>query len=217
MKRRIGPNCRHGRQPAALGAEQADGQDGVERGSRFADEMAHNGQLYGDNDSFFRHDVCEQEDGADTDDLFGQLGECRNFRFLHTIIVAVNTCMDGGTWNGYGDKRKQRGTPLFQKDSGSEKIRQMPDERSQDSGHGKGDDQSGQENGFPLLHVCGYGLGYGCLNGAGAESKADSEHRMYHVVKSQAFRPDGAGQENPVEEAQDAAEKAGGCQQKCAC
>lgn len=52
-------------------------------------------------------------------------------------------------------------------------------------------------------------LGEGSLDGAGAQGKADSEYRMDHVIDAEAFRTDSPGHENPVEKAEDPAQKAG--------
>lgn len=52
-------------------------------------------------------------------------------------------------------------------------------------------------------------LGEGSLNRTGTQGKADAEYRVDHVVDAKPFRTNGAGQEDAVEEAKDAAGEAG--------
>ena len=58
-----------------------------------------------------------------------------------------------------------------------------------------------------------YVLRKGGLDRAGAEPKADTEDGMYHIIDTQTFSSNSAGQKNPIKKSENPAGKSGSGQQ----
>lgn len=176
--------------------------------------MPHNGQVYGNHTALFHPCAGNQKDQAHADDLLHNLRKCGYLCLLHSIIIAVDTGMEGGKWHGDSHQREKGGTLRLHQDIGSEKIRMAADQVGQHKGHNHGDSKTGTEYRPSFVHVGCDVLGERSLNRTGTQGKADAEYRVDHVVDTKPFRTNGAGQEDTVEEAKDAAGEAGAGQKE---
>lgn len=84
--------------------------------------MSHGCQLDSDFNPGFYHDICNEEHGSDSYELFDHLSRCRDMRALHTIIVTIDTGVNGRTGDGYRNKEKKRGTAGFHQDIDGQEI-----------------------------------------------------------------------------------------------
>ena len=68
-----------------------------------------------------------------------------------------------------------------------------------------------------MVRVRGGEAGDGGLDGTGAEGEEDPIDREDHLVDPETFRADGAGEEDPVEESQNAGEETRGGEKDGSC
>ena len=102
----------------------------------------------------------------------------------------------------------------FHQDIGGQKYGVAADQVCQHEGHDHGQGKPRAEHRPSLFHVGGYVLGQRGLDGTGAQREADAKYRVNHVVDAKPFRADGAGEEDAVKEAKDAAGEASAGQEK---
>lgn len=176
--------------------------------------MSHNGQVDSDHTALFHPCAGNQKDQTHADDLLHNLRKCGHFCFLHSIIIAIDTGMEGGKWYGDPHQREKRGALRFHQDISSEKICMAADQVGEHKGHNHGDGKTGAEYRPPFVHVGCDVLRECGLNRTGAQGKADAEYRVDHIVDTKPFRTDGTGEEDTVEEAKDAAGEAGAGQKE---
>ena len=161
--------------------------------------MADDSQLDGQGHPSSCHDIGDQEYDPHAHQLLRHLRKSGDFCFLHAVIIAIDTGVDGRTGDRQGDIGQQGSAALLHEDPGGQKISGPPDQDSEKNRDRKGGRCAGQKNSPALFHVCRYALGHCRLDGSGAESETDPEDRMYHIVKSQTFCADGPGQIDPIE------------------
>ena len=89
----------------------------------------------------------------------------------------------------------------------------MPDHQGGSEGHGEGYGKSGKQSPLRMVRVCGSESGDGGLDGPGTEGEEDPVYWKDHLIDSKSLRSDGAGEEDPVEKAQDAGEESCGCEE----
>ena len=175
--------------------------------------MTGHSEFNGDFFSGSDHGSGKEKNKGHADYLLCNLGKGRNSGFLDTVIISVDTGVEGGKGNGESHDRKIRGALRCHQDTVGKKNGVPADEGGQNQGHAHGQKDSPVKNTFSVCRARGNELGEGRLHGSGAEGKADAENRMNHMVNAQSFCADGAGQENTVKKAQYPADKAG-CRQQ---
>ena len=171
-------------------------------------------QPHGDFCSFCRPFSCDQEHQAHADNLLCYLGKGGNPGFLGTIAVAVGAGVERGKGQGKTHNRQIGTAAGLHKNACCDPVLLMTDQESENAGEYHGNIETGAKDPAALTLVGSYVLGKGSLDRTAADGKADAVDRMHHIVNAKPLSTDGAREENTVEKAQEAAEKACGREQQ---
>ena len=137
-------------------------------------------------------------------------------------FIGLFHCKCGTSWRrdiGFFERTPDMVFSLERKKVGN-KISLPPDKERAEARKDERDGQTGKQ--YPALGVdccfrfCSGKFGDRTLDGRGTQRKGKSEHRTDQLIDAHLLRTEGAGEENPVKKADNAAENSGGSQQKSA-